>query len=481
VSETRTVNGADAIRSWQGVSLFGLEGFGKKNESRALGFSGGRLIFDGERARLQRWPRVGVKHRNEQWRVVPDWNFDLQERESRTADDVFALARKVETLPQEVESAVRNWSRQEHLEERLGTLEKAIKTLLRELRNTQSTYGPFGVFLGSPDSPPDPWTQAQCTSALLIGAEPLVNVRGAFDYIHQSRRKQAWPRTPEEPLLSIEATAHAGLVVLRGLRAIRTGSDLDENTLRESLDVAYAYVRAEQKPSLNPGEGGSWASLSQDGTGERPAAEVATYSALRFLLEYRREGLRPNEVEGRIQRGLNWIQAGYQGDIRGWKDQERTAPQRDIALLFLTVAALAQETERPTFKGGNGLWIDALRKLFTTALRDTGFEAGVPRTIMQPQGRWMFSPVQIAWYPLLLSLALRTGTRDWLPLADRALSLRVVDMLWEQLSSYVKEVTTNDAPTYLVADAALALLEGREALAKLVSKSTGEASVALSP
>jgi hypothetical protein len=81
--ETQVLSeGADiARRHLQGVSLFGLESFGKGFDHKrlAFGYSAGRLEIDGERGRIYIWPRVAVERQSGLLALVPDQKQSLAE------------------------------------------------------------------------------------------------------------------------------------------------------------------------------------------------------------------------------------------------------------------------------------------------------------------------------------------------------------------------------------------------------------------
>ena len=88
---TTSVGGAAPWRRWQGVSLFGLEGWGPGSERRH-GYSAGRLtIPEGagvERGEIRCWPRVGQRHQAGFWRIVPDQSCVLLDDQGIAAEPV---------------------------------------------------------------------------------------------------------------------------------------------------------------------------------------------------------------------------------------------------------------------------------------------------------------------------------------------------------------------------------------------------------
>jgi hypothetical protein len=79
--EGRTANlqisGSNTIRSWQGYSLFGVEGWGLKKQERIHGYTAGVIEFEHDVANVRIWPRKMVVDHSGARRFVPDPQFVL--------------------------------------------------------------------------------------------------------------------------------------------------------------------------------------------------------------------------------------------------------------------------------------------------------------------------------------------------------------------------------------------------------------------
>lgn len=67
---------------WQGRSLFGMEFYvgsdGKAEVDRLHGFSVGKIDLDGKSFSLTFWPREARRLQGKQWKVVPDFSYELE-------------------------------------------------------------------------------------------------------------------------------------------------------------------------------------------------------------------------------------------------------------------------------------------------------------------------------------------------------------------------------------------------------------------
>ena len=101
--QTLSFGGTAPWRYWQAASLFGLESWGTAHETRAHGYSAGRIKFDGDRAFLRIWPRIGTRRTDGVWRIVPNvQEFDLEDDYATRPEEIplrKPIAPKVSPVP----------------------------------------------------------------------------------------------------------------------------------------------------------------------------------------------------------------------------------------------------------------------------------------------------------------------------------------------------------------------------------------------
>ncbi len=85
--------GAAPRRTYQGTSLFGLEGYGEafEKERFKFGYAACRLEMDRTTGRLYLWPRLAVKQQAGHWRLAQDQSYTLEHGEQYTAPEEFLL------------------------------------------------------------------------------------------------------------------------------------------------------------------------------------------------------------------------------------------------------------------------------------------------------------------------------------------------------------------------------------------------------
>ncbi len=87
------VSGYAPHRLWQANSLFGLEAFGTKGESRTHGYSAGQVEACPDGARLRIWPRLARRNSSKIWGIVPDYaEFELEKDQGTEAELAKYLA-----------------------------------------------------------------------------------------------------------------------------------------------------------------------------------------------------------------------------------------------------------------------------------------------------------------------------------------------------------------------------------------------------
>ena len=85
--------GSSARRRFQGCSLFGVEGWGEKNEQRSHGYSLGQLQFVRGKAELRIWPRRATKKQDGSRKIDRDESFDLPKGKDHTEPTPVAQRR----------------------------------------------------------------------------------------------------------------------------------------------------------------------------------------------------------------------------------------------------------------------------------------------------------------------------------------------------------------------------------------------------
>ncbi|NEP27389.1 SAV_2336 N-terminal domain-related protein, partial [Moorena sp. SIO3I6] len=91
---TLAEGGANARRRLQGCSLFGMEGWGEKNNERVHGYSLCELKIEGNTASLSIYPRKAEKKQGRGWEIDRDISFRLPKGEEGTEPVAVKLLRK---------------------------------------------------------------------------------------------------------------------------------------------------------------------------------------------------------------------------------------------------------------------------------------------------------------------------------------------------------------------------------------------------
>lgn len=112
IDEIRKIGGGDAIRLWQGCSVFGMEKFGEPPTIlRSHGYSAGHIKFGKKSATLRLWPHIATNETGS-WRFVPDnKRCELREKDQGTEPETINI-RPLETtntgLPPKKKSAAKS-------------------------------------------------------------------------------------------------------------------------------------------------------------------------------------------------------------------------------------------------------------------------------------------------------------------------------------------------------------------------------------
>ncbi|AUB82394.1 tetratricopeptide repeat protein [Candidatus Thiodictyon syntrophicum] len=91
---TRRGANPEAVRLWQGCSLFGMEHFGEPPQlHRAHGYSAGQVRFTADGPQLRLWPRVAT-NKTGPWRLIPDHDHFHLEPDQGTPPEPLTQRRR---------------------------------------------------------------------------------------------------------------------------------------------------------------------------------------------------------------------------------------------------------------------------------------------------------------------------------------------------------------------------------------------------